>query len=291
MQKACHSACYVKIQATETDDAQIRFNMIIETDAEPGYTIRNKSLSDSGFMAAMNSRVDINEQDDTTNRVLSSGYSKYSKKIYKMPPFMGGYRQNSFGVYGLAVFLSLNEQLLKEKISVHDSLGRSLLMSKRYLTIKDVTDGSKPSKEDIITEWGRALAVIDDRYDTSVSTTAVEEYDNLIARAKSMGVDVLLTGRLPEEPEYKEIVDSAITVHITNILKHTTGKKAFIDIEDNADGYRMTLRNDGKPVESEHKESGGLGNLRKRIEAAGGSMDVVYEPFCLSIMLPAKVDE
>lgn len=95
MQKACHSACYVKIQATETDDAQIRFNMIIETDAEPGYTIRNKSLSDAGFMAAMNSRVDIKEQDDTTNIVLSSGYSKYSKKIYKMPPFMGGYRQNS----------------------------------------------------------------------------------------------------------------------------------------------------------------------------------------------------
>lgn len=286
MQKACHSACYVKIQATETDDAQIRFNMIIETDAEPGYTIRNKSISDAGFMAAMNSRVDIKEQDDTTNIVLSSGYSKYSKKIYKMPPFMGGYRQNSFGVYGLAVFLSLNEQLLKEKISVHDSLGRSLLMSKRYLTIKDVSDGSKPSKEDIITEWGRALAVIDDRYDTSVSTTVVEEYDKLIARAKSMGIDIVLTGSIPKEPVIAEVVDSAITVHITNIIKHTTGKRALIDIVDSEDGYVLTLRNDGRSLETEHKESGGLKNLRARVEAVGGSMNVDYEPFCLRIKLP-----
>ena len=60
----------------------------------------------------------------------------------------------------------------------------------------------------------------------------------------------------------------------------------MIDIVDSEDGYVLTLRNDGRSLETEHKESGGLKNLRARVEAVGGSMNVDYEPFCLRIKLP-----
>lgn len=291
MQDACNSACYVKIQASESDEGSVGFRMIIETDAEEGYEIHNKNISDKEFLEMMNAKISVAEQDDTTRIELITEYPKRSNKTYNRWPSVSNIGQRSFSIYRVADFLSLNEQLLKEKIRIHDGLGRSLLMSKRYLTLDRDPGPNDPNKESLLGEWSSSLTVIDEKFADMDTAANTDSYDMLISRAKAMGVDVCLTGILPEEAEYKDIVDSAITVHITNILKHTTGKMAFIEIENAKDGYRMAFRNDGKAVKSEHKESGGLANLRKRIEAVGGNMNVDYNPFCLNIFLPAEAHD
>ena len=57
-----------------------------------------------------------------------------------------------------------------------------------------------------------------------------------------MGIIVDMAGMLPEEPEIRMVVDTAITVHITNIIKHTTGRKAFVRIVEEAEEYVLYLK-------------------------------------------------
>lgn len=107
-----------------------------------------------------------------------------------------------------------------------------------------------------------------------------------------MGIEIKLRGELPEDDSLSYAVDSAITAHVTNVLRHAVGNVAYISCEKTADGYVMRFTNNGRKPESPVEEKGGLVNLRRLIESIGGSMEIISFPaFEMIIHLPEHVEE
>ncbi len=101
-----------------------------------------------------------------------------------------------------------------------------------------------------------------------------------------------MNGELPEDEILSSVVDSAITVHVTNVLRHAEGDTAYISIEKTADGYLMRFTSNGRLPSAPVKETGGLANLRCRIEAIGGTMTINSTPqFEMILHLPEKAQE
>jgi signal transduction histidine kinase len=87
-------------------------------------------------------------------------------------------------------------------------------------------------------------------------------------------------------------VDSAITVHVTNVLRHAEGDIAYISIEKTADGYLMRFTNNGRPPCAPVNETGGLANLRRMTETIGGKMTINSSPqFEMILQLPERSQE
>ncbi|MBR1523651.1 MAG: hypothetical protein IJ641_04255 [Lachnospiraceae bacterium] len=101
---------------------------------------------------------------------------------------------------------------------------------------------------------------------------------------------VRLTGELPKEEHLKDIVDTAVTVHITNMLRHTGYRTALIRTGSFGSVYIMELTQDGDESDYEIRETGGLSNLRRQVESAGGVMEVSgRRGFLLTLTLPKEM--
>ena len=84
------------------------------------------------------------------------------------------------------------------------------------------------------------------------------------------------------------MVETALSVHTTNVLRHARGSRAMVRCTREKDGWELEFTNDGAPPALPLREGGGLGNLRSRVEALGGSMEIDCAPgFRLRLRLPA----
>ncbi len=183
----------------------------------------------------------------------------------------------------MARFLSIEDEALGAKTVIHDSLGRALLMSKRYLL-----EPESVSRDSVLRELGYSLALADGVRKKKGSYSG-EVVDICTKQAEDMGIEVSINGTLPKNPDLLMIADTAITVEITNVMRHSTGKSVRVDASETKDLFILKLRNDGAPREDEYTEKGGLANLRMLTEKAGGKMNVTFEPeFEISIELPKK---
>ena len=116
-----------------------------------------------------------------------------------------------------------------------------------------------------------------------------EPYFVTLRQARALGVEVCVTGQLPETPSLREITDTAITAHVTNIVRHAHGKTAYISVEEQPFCRVLRFTNDGTPPKEGARETGGLKNLRRRVEAAGGEMILQWQPaFTMTLKLPKK---
>ena len=105
--------------------------------------------------------------------------------------------------------------------------------------------------------------------------------------ADLLGIRLNIIGELPRERELIPVVDAAVSAQVSNTLKHTDGTEVTVAVSETEDDYVLSLKNDGEAPKGEIEPQGGLGNLRGEVEAAGGSMEIVYSPdFILKITLP-----
>ena len=108
-------------------------------------------------------------------------------------------------------------------------------------------------------------------------------------QAEKLGIDLTIEGKLPTEEHLMTVTDAAISAHIINVLRHAGGSRVLIRITETPGMYTMRFTNDGRPPEGEIREKGGLSNLRREVEAAGGTMAVKSSPyFELILTLPKQ---
>ena len=92
-----------------------------------------------------------------------------------------------------------------------------------------------------------------------------------------------------EEPKGSaaDLMYVAMQVCLNNAIQYAQATELEINIWNNADNYTVMIGNNGKQPEQTIMEGGGLTNLRHRIEAAGGTMNVQSLPkFSLIIDIP-----
>ena len=162
------------------------------------------------------------------------------------------------------------KELLAAKSAMHDSLAASITVTKQYLAgdLGEVDAGM------VLQEWEKSIAFRE--------AALLSAKEKLFHDAKSSGVMVQMKG---EEP--KGSAAGLMYVCLNNAIQYAQATELEINIWNNADNYTVMIGNNGKQPEQTIMEGGGLTNLRHRIEAAGGTMNVQSLPkFSLIIDIP-----
>lgn len=175
----------------------------------------------------------------------------------------------------------MERELLELKVNLHDNLGRSLLLAKRCLMNPLSVD-----KRELVSLWDQNIRILKNEQPEYWQ----KPYYLSRSQAMLLGVDLIIDGELPTDESIQTVINTAITVHVTNVLRHAEGTKAYINVAYENGGIRLIFSNDGKEPETTIKEKGGLSNLRKIVENAGGTMKVMGSPaFEMVICLPDNV--
>lgn len=181
---------------------------------------------------------------------------------------------------GSIEYVTMSRELLQLKIALHDNLGRSLLSAKRYVLNPESVD----AKENLAI-WKQNLS--------HLIGEAPEDWQipYYVAKkeASSLGIDLQVVGTLPEDEKLLPIVEQAISTHVINVLRHADGHVAMVHIWEREKEYEITFTNDGNSPSGEIRETGGLGNLKRQVEAIGGSMELSATPrFVMKLILPKE---
>ena len=166
------------------------------------------------------------------------------------------------------------KELLAAKSAMHDSLAASITVTKQYLAgdLGEVDAGM------VLQEWEKSIAFRE--------AALLSAKEKLFHDAKSSGVMVQMKG---EEPKGSaaDLMYVAMQVCLNNAIQYAQATELEINIWNNADNYTVMIGKNGKQPEQTSMEGGGLTNLRHRIEAAGGTMNVQSLPkFSLIIDIP-----
>lgn len=176
------------------------------------------------------------------------------------------------------------QELLTARMAVHNELGSVLLESRHYLNEPADIDEAillqmlKNTNARLLREYEEDDAARD------ALTDALE-------MAEAIGVEVKVSGILPEAGPQRGILAAAITECATNTVKHADGDALSVGTRDTGDRLLYTFRNNGLPPKKEISASGGLLSLRSLVERHGGSMRIDSTPQMeLTITLPKTED-
>ena len=176
--------------------------------------------------------------------------------------------------------ITAEKEVLAAKVRIHNELGDLLLYSKSYLA-----GNSDIDKKKLLSMWRKNNRL----FEESGPEVWQNTYNSAIEDARKLGVRVVTKGELPEEEVLKDINETAIKVHANNTLRHAHGHTVFATSSVEEGKYVIVFENDGEPPKEKIREGGGLGNLRRMVEQAGGELSLSHEPkFVMTIVVPVK---
>ena len=177
-------------------------------------------------------------------------------------------------------YVIMEKELLAIKTRIHDELGQSLLLGRRFLTSPDKVDADQ-----MLSQWKNTFGLLLNEERENWQTPYLVN----TRRAELLGVKLTIEGNLPEEEHLIAVIDTAIAVHTTNVQRHAEGTEAYIRTEEDERFYTVYFTNNGKVPEKGIRESGGLLNLRRMVERAGGGMKIRSLPaFEMALKLPKE---
>lgn len=166
------------------------------------------------------------------------------------------------------------KEQLAAKSAMHDSLAACITVTKQYLT----GDLHGVDGEAVLREWEKSISFRE--------ALCLPAKETLYENARSSGVTVRVRGPEPVGAA-AELLYAAMQVCLSNAVQYAQATELTAHIWEDGDRDNILLRNNGKPPEKPITEGGGLSNLRRRIERAGGTMTVQSLPvFALVIGLP-----
>ncbi len=179
--------------------------------------------------------------------------------------------------------LVMRRESLAARVAVHDGLGHALLRTKQYLEHPDPAEAAA---------LYRLLRETNDHLGAAASAGEEQQTDPLehaLHLAKSIGVNVTVTGDLPRDAAGRRISGQAIRECAMNAVKHAGGDEMRVSFSDTPEALTVTLITNGAPAAGPVPLRGGLRSLNDAAFAAGGSMDVRPSPvFTVTLRLPKK---
>lgn len=166
--------------------------------------------------------------------------------------------------------LTIEKETLSAKRSIHDKLGKLLILSSQSLD----KDRTEEEKEVLLSTWKNTLIAFESMKESESNDT----YDELFKAAKDIGISVIFSGRRPESRKGKKIAAKAIIECMTNTIKHAKGNEVYVSFKERNRFIEIQITNNGEQPKEESKEGGGLSSLRLLIEREGGSMKIISFP-------------
>ena len=174
------------------------------------------------------------------------------------------------------------KELLAAKTKVHDSVGRALLAFRTYLA----QEPARRDRASLLFLWRYVCRVM------NKETAPAGEWDELERAAQTLHVTIHLDGALPENLGVRTAMIAAVRECLTNTAGHAGGDALFVRVREERDCAWAELTNNGRPPEGEIRETGGLKDLRRIVERAGGTMEVHSAPrFLLRVEFRERGEE
>ncbi len=176
--------------------------------------------------------------------------------------------------------LTREKERLETKARIHRELGQTLLLTRRYL------QGESENTQELLAGLKRNIAML--RLE-SESPKNDEPLAILLNAAHSAGIEVRITGQMPQQEDANRLFFEAATEALTNAVRHADAKTLHIVFSEDSAAYCVCFTNDGSKPQNKIVEGGGLGALRRKTEQIGGTMEVLQQPeFVLKLTVLKK---
>ncbi len=172
------------------------------------------------------------------------------------------------------------KEVLDAKVRIHDSMGRTILATKKYLESGDPKD-----REHLDEYWSRVLLLVHANVKTQASQGPKAD---LVEAGRVLGLEVQFEGHFPTDRDGKalEYLMSGARECMTNACRHAGASVLSISSQEENGVWIIEYTNNGKIPTEPIQEGGGLATLRARILGVGGKMEVEWEPrFLLRLII------
>ena len=179
--------------------------------------------------------------------------------------------------------LTRSKERLETKVKIHNQLGQTLLATRSYL-LRGEEEPPIP-----IDAWKHSIALLRQEAEDGSEQSSVQM---LVQTAKAFGITVQINGQMPLQKPTEQLLLEAAAEALTNAVRHADARTLYIHFSETNTHYRVTFQNDGKLPEGEIRLGGGLGSLRRKVERAGGAVDIGSRPvYTLTITIPKNGGE
>ena len=171
--------------------------------------------------------------------------------------------------------LTRSQERLELKTLIHRQLGQALLATRRYLTEPDIDDAP-------LDVWNQSISLLS----KEAQLDGESPIDMLWRFANKTGLDVIITGEIPKDDRVVNVFLQAAAEALTNAINHANAKTIYVNLIEDETHYKVEFKNDGDIPRTKVTEGGGLTSLRKKVEMAGGTMNISYkQEFILTITM------
>lgn len=176
------------------------------------------------------------------------------------------------------VELAREEETLRLRMSIHDDIGQSVVMSKRLLQTNQLVDNLNMSL------WKDAINIL---HRDTVHLQMKGSLEKFMRDAEALGIKVIFHGDTPENEMEKEILISAMRECMTNTVRHAGGNEIQVTVKNGKNEFQIVITNNGEAPKKRIVEGSGLSALHTLVVSERGTMLTQSEPvFQLQIMLP-----
>lgn len=175
------------------------------------------------------------------------------------------------------------EEILKSKIKIHNEMNKLLLQTDNAINIK-----AREDREQVLDTWMQNTLLLC----LEASENETDPLSDLYELAKLIGVEI----HIDNEPKIDNINALRLFVlaseeAMVNAVKHAAAKHFYINLSQNESSISASFTNDGLSPAGKVSESGGLKELRRKIERVNGIMDIYSKPFSLNVNIPMDKDK
>lgn len=170
------------------------------------------------------------------------------------------------------------QEILNMKSRLHDQMNMGVSAIRQMLRQNAASEENAAA----VVQFRRAIQVL--REENAYPQDDVTEF---IRDAAVSGIQVKITGKLPEEEEILHMLLPVMREDCVNAARHADEAKLYIDVEQSPDDVTLRMSNDGEQPKEDITPRGGLADLGKMIAEAGGRMEIQSRPvFVLAVTLP-----
>ena len=105
------------------------------------------------------------------------------------------------------------------------------------------------------------------------------DFERFLQDAKTLGVEVVCEGTLPESEELANICVLAMRECLTNGVCHAGATKLWIEMQNENQQCRIRITNNGETPDKEIVPKGGLYNISRHVFDYGGEMQIQSFPY------------
>ncbi len=178
--------------------------------------------------------------------------------------------------------LTKEREVLTAKTRLHDQMGGGILAIRQILQQNHTTEENIAA----VSLLRKAVSTIKNDNEYPVGRGELADF---IHDADAIGIQVKMTGSLPEHGDMFDVFMIAMRECLTNSARHADATQLQITVQEDEKAVSMHITNNGNPPKGEVTPKGGLANLNRNVKDCGGIMEIQSQPdFVLTVTIPRK---